>query len=146
MQAKELIKWAEVSVILTGNKNTVRPNRKNKKYTDEIQGLLDFVQEWIDKKGNVTKAVVTVKVPEKAADSKKESVPAVVSVIETVKNNDYISVDALPSDRKIYTEGNYRGLYSSGKKFYTNKVKDGTLDIREWSKIEKAKKYLDSLK
>ena len=67
-------------------------------------------------------------------------------IVDQVKKQDYVSVDSLPKDRKLMSEDGYRGLYSSGKKFYTNKVKSGGLDIREWSKLSKAKEYLDNLK
>lgn len=142
MEAKNLIKWNEVSIILTGNPSTVRSDRLNKKHADKIDALLDYVQKWIDKKGNVKQATVTIKVKEPMESVVLEE--AVVPKID--KKQYYVSVDKLPDDRQIYTADGYRGLYVSGKKFYTNKVKNGKLDIREWSKIEKAKEYLDSLK
>jgi hypothetical protein len=163
MQAKELVKWNEISVVLRGNPNTIRADRINKKDAAKIEALLDYVQNWIDRKGNVKEARVTIKVPEVEEQNTYEGfvnkhemhdeVPNIPSkVLKEMWDNakpkklDYKSVKALPLDRKIVIDPDCRGIYSSGNKFYTNKVKDGALDIREWSKIQKAKEYLNSLK
>lgn len=146
MQAKDLIKWKEISLVLSGNPNTVRSDRPNTKHSEKIEALLDYVQDWIDKKGNVGEVKVTIKAPVKCETSDLESEEVEIPEPVQVKKQDYVSVDSLPKDRKLMSEDGYRGLYSSGKKFYTNKVKSGGLDIREWSKLSKAKEYLDNLK
>ena len=144
MQAKELIKWNEVSVVLTGNPNTIRGDRTSKKHVAKIEALLDYVQNWIDRKGNVKEVRLTVKVPIVVEEVLEYEI--VNAVVELPKKLDYVAVQSLPQDRKIVIDPECRGIYSSGNKFYTNKVKDGAIDIRQWSKIEKAKEYLKSLK
>lgn len=146
MKASEMIKWKEVSIVLAGNPNTIRSDRPNAKHAEKIKALLDYVQDWIDRKGNVEEVKITIKAPIKCENSDVESEEIEIPNPIQTKKQDYVSVESLPKDRKIMSEEGYRGLYSSGKKFYTNKVKAGGLDIREWAKLDKAKNYLNSLK
>lgn len=158
IKAIDIVKWDKISVVLTGNPNTIRADRPNKKHAEKIASLLEFVQNWIDGKGEV-KISVKVKEDQSTYDGfapkyeiKDEAPDIPAEILKKMWNEanpkklDYVSVAALPNDRKIMTEEGYRGLYSSGKKFYTNKVLEGKLDIREWSDLSKAKKYLDNLK
>lgn len=157
MDAKNMVSWKVISTVLTGNGNTVRVDRPNKKYQKEIESLLDYVQDWMDRKGVVGEVKVT------AVVSKKQKKPLLESQEEKVvklnnqkienavfsgnnSNNLYVLVDSLPKDRKSMTEEGYRGLYTSEGKFYTNKVIDNKLEIREWKDLNKAKIYLNSLK
>ncbi len=160
MDAKSLVNWKIISTVLTGNGNTVRVDRPNKKYGNEINSLLDYVQDWIDRKGVMGEVKVTAVITEKSVYDgfthkyeMQDEVPNIPKeqlskIWDDVKPKilDYIVVDSLPKDRKAMTEEGYRGLYSSGKKFYTNKIIENRLDIREWSDLKKAKEYLDSLK
>ena len=145
MQAKDLIKWKWVSIILTKNPNTIRADRNNKKYQDEINELTDFVQGWIDDKLVRSDVKILVKVPEKEVEI---SAPAQLAKVKVKKTPDFVIVESLPSDRKLVNLQGYKGLYSSleTKKWYTNKVIDGALEIKEWATIELAKDYLNSLK
>jgi hypothetical protein len=54
-------------------------------------------------------------------------------------------VTSLPKERKMIIDGNLKGLYSAGNKWYTNKIVDNALVILEWNKLDYAKKYLESL-
>ncbi len=193
MDAKKMVNWNIISTVLTGNGNTVRVDRPNKKYENEINSLLDYVQDWIDRKGVIGEVKVTAivqefydaepvnmglmdeaghwnfgkqriskleienKPPEWAKKHKQvmktqtetmtpRDYKIVATEIEPKSTPHYVLVDSLPKDRKAMTEEGYRGLYSSGGKFYTNKVVENKLEIREWSRLEKAKEYLDNLK
>lgn len=55
------------------------------------------------------------------------------------------AVTSLPKERKMIVDGNLKGLYSAGNKWYTNKIVDNALVILEWDKLDYAKKYLESL-
>jgi hypothetical protein len=57
-----------------------------------------------------------------------------------------VSVSGLPDNRVLITTGGYLGLYSGNRRFYTNKMVDGNLEVLEWREVGKAKKYLDWLK
>ncbi len=193
MDAKKMVNWNIISTVLTGNGNSVRVDRQNKKYENEINSLLDYVQDWIDRKGVMGEVKVTAVVPEfydaeqvnrglmdeaghwnfgkqkiskltienkppEWATKHKQTIKTqtetmspiefkiTATEIEPKSTHHYVLVDSLPKDRKAMTEEGYRGLYSSGKNFYTNKVVENKLEIREWSKLEMAKLYLNSLK
>ena len=57
-----------------------------------------------------------------------------------------VSVSGLPENRVLITTGGYLGLYSGNRRFYTNKIVYGNLEVLEWREVGKAKKYLDWLK
>ena len=54
-------------------------------------------------------------------------------------------VSMLPKERKMISDPVLKGLYTSGNKWYTNKIVDNALVILEWDKLDYAKKYLESL-
>lgn len=76
----------------------------------------------------------------------------IVPVVEVVEEDllDYragsVSVSGLPENRVLITTGGYLGLYSGNRRFYTNKMVYGNLEVLEWREVSKAKKYLDWLK
>lgn len=61
MKSNKIINYSEVSVVLTGNKNTVRANRENREFSEPIKELVDFVNEWVDRNSKSKKAVLTIK-------------------------------------------------------------------------------------
>lgn len=170
MEAKSIIKWSEVSIALTGNPNTIRADKSYKKYAAKIEPLLDYIQNWIDNKGETKEVKVTVKVPEVVVEgflpkpvltvgdamviAEDEFIIAELNEIQgsvAIKSTktpkpEYKLVDALPTDRVIVTDAGVRGLYECKNKYYTNKVCEGKLEIREWKKQDAAVKYLESFK
>lgn len=164
MEAKSIIKWSEVSIALTGNPNTIRSDKSYRKYAAKIEPLLDYIQNWIDNGGEPKEVKVTIKVPEPVEEiepvvfEKAESNGKVVFETFELKHIDeilkpaktpkpeYKLVDALPTDRVIVTDAGVRGLYECKNKYYTNKVCEGKLEIREWKKQDAAVKYLESFK
>lgn len=61
MDSKKLINFSEVSMVLTGNKNTIRANRNNNQYNNQIEELVLFLDGWVSR-NSVTKEVkVTIK-------------------------------------------------------------------------------------
>jgi hypothetical protein len=61
MDNKKLINYSEISLKLTGNKNTIRSNRENVKYVGELQELLNFLDGWVFRNSKLNKAEVTIK-------------------------------------------------------------------------------------
>lgn len=61
MDSKKLINFSEVSVVLTGNKNTIRANRNNIQYSSEIEELVLFLDGWVSRNSVSKKATVDVK-------------------------------------------------------------------------------------
>lgn len=60
MDPKKLINFSEVSLVLTGNKNTIRANRNNIQYTDAIEELILFMDGWVSRNSKSKQAVVNV--------------------------------------------------------------------------------------
>lgn len=61
MDSKKLINYAELSESITGNRNTIRSNRENKKYAGEIKELTDYLDSWIFRNSKSKESIVTVK-------------------------------------------------------------------------------------
>ena len=61
MDSKKIINFSEVSLVLTGTRNTIRANRPNPKYAAEISELVDFVDEWVKKNSISKEAKVIIK-------------------------------------------------------------------------------------
>lgn len=65
MDPKKLISYADVSEVLTGNRNTVRADRPNFVHRKPINELLDFVTEWIGRNSKAKENHITIKTIEK---------------------------------------------------------------------------------
>lgn len=64
MDSKKLINFSEVSVVLTGNKNTIRANRANRgnvQYSEPIEELVEFLDGWVSRNSVSKKANVEIK-------------------------------------------------------------------------------------
>lgn len=61
MESKKIINFSEVSLLLTGNKNTIRSNRESVKYSKPINELIDFLDDWVCRNSKSKKAIVTIK-------------------------------------------------------------------------------------
>ncbi len=61
MDPKKLINFREVSLVLTGNKNTIRANRNNLQYSNSIEELVLFLDGWVSKNSVTKKATVKIK-------------------------------------------------------------------------------------
>lgn len=61
MDNKKLINYSEISLKLTGNKNTIRSNRENVKYVGELQELMDFLDGWVFRNSKLKEGKVTIK-------------------------------------------------------------------------------------
>lgn len=61
MDSRKLINYAELSESITGNRNTIRSNRENKKYAGEINELLDYLDAWVFRNSKLKEAIVTIK-------------------------------------------------------------------------------------
>lgn len=61
MESKKIINFSEVSLLLTGNKNTIRSNRESVKYSKPINELIDFLDDWVYRNSKSKKAIVTIK-------------------------------------------------------------------------------------
>lgn len=61
MDPNKIINFSEVSLVLTGTRNTIRANRPNPKYAAEISELVDFVDEWVKKNSTSKKAKIIIK-------------------------------------------------------------------------------------
>jgi ribosome-associated translation inhibitor RaiA len=46
---KRILKYSEVSDILTGNRNTIRINRPNESNYKALNELYEFLQGWVEK-------------------------------------------------------------------------------------------------
>lgn len=60
-----IINYSEVSLVLAGNKSTIRANRDNVEFAEPIKELVDFVSEWVDRNSKSKKAVLTIKTKKK---------------------------------------------------------------------------------
>ncbi len=66
MESKnKIINYSEVSLVLAGNKSTIRANRDNVEFAEPIKELVDFVSEWVDRNSKSKKAVLTIKTKKK---------------------------------------------------------------------------------
>ena len=61
MDSKKLINFSEVSLVLTGNKNTIRANRKNIQYTSSVEELVLFLDGWVSRNSVTKEATVDIK-------------------------------------------------------------------------------------
>jgi len=61
MDSKKLINYSEVSLVLTGNKNTVRANRNNIQYNNQIEELVLFLDGWVSRNSVAKEGKVTIK-------------------------------------------------------------------------------------
>ena len=61
MDPKKLINFTEVSLVLTGNKNTIRSNRENANFSKPINELLKYLDKWVAKNSKDKSAIITIK-------------------------------------------------------------------------------------
>lgn len=61
MESKRIINYSEVSEVLAGNRNTIRADRANEKFSEPIGELMQFLDGWITRNSKSKKTVVTVK-------------------------------------------------------------------------------------
>lgn len=61
MDSKKLINYAELSESLTGNRNTIRSNRENKKHSGAVNELIAYLDGWIYRNSKSKEAIVTIK-------------------------------------------------------------------------------------
>jgi len=61
MDSKRLINFSEVSLVLTGNKNTIRANRNNIQYTSSIEELVLFLDGWVSRNSVAKEATIDIK-------------------------------------------------------------------------------------
>ena len=61
MDSKRIINYSEVSEVLSGNRNTVRADRANEKFSESIGELMEFLDGWITRNSKSKKTVVTIK-------------------------------------------------------------------------------------
>jgi len=61
MDSKKLINFSEVSLVLTGNKNTIRANRNNIQYSNSIEELVLFLDGWVSRNSVSKEVKVTIK-------------------------------------------------------------------------------------
>lgn len=58
---KKIIKYSELSIILTGGRNTIRANRPNASHSKPLEELYDFLDEWVERNSKSKEATVTIK-------------------------------------------------------------------------------------
>ncbi len=58
---KRIIKYSELSYILTGGRNTIRANRPNASHSEALQKLYDFLEGWIRDNSIEKDVKVTIK-------------------------------------------------------------------------------------
>ena len=61
MSTKKLINFSEVSLKLTGNKNTIRANRNNANYATAIDELVLYLDDWVARNAKQKEAKVIIK-------------------------------------------------------------------------------------
>lgn len=49
MRTSNVFNWRQISVILSGNPESVRSNYRGKKYNAAYNELMQFAERWIDK-------------------------------------------------------------------------------------------------
>lgn len=58
---KRILKYSEVSTILTGGRNTIRANRPNTSHSKQLQELYDFLEDWVERNSKSKEATLTIK-------------------------------------------------------------------------------------
>lgn len=58
---KKIIKYSEVSKILTGSPNTIRHNRPNESNSGALNELYEFLSLWVEKNAKSKEVKVTIK-------------------------------------------------------------------------------------
>ena len=58
---KKIIKYSEVSKILTGNANTIRYNRPNESNSGSLNELYEFLDGWVRRNSKSKEVKVTIK-------------------------------------------------------------------------------------
>lgn len=61
MESHKIINYSEVSLVLTGNKSTIRANRKNQEFSEPLKELISFLNTWVSKNSKSKNAVITKK-------------------------------------------------------------------------------------
>ncbi len=61
MDPKKIINFSEVSLVLTGTRNTIRANRQNSKFAVPITELVDFIDDWVARNSKNKAAKVKIK-------------------------------------------------------------------------------------
>lgn len=61
MNSKKLINYAELSESITGNRNTIRSNRENKKHSGALTELVNYLDGWVFRNSKINEAAVTIK-------------------------------------------------------------------------------------
>lgn len=61
MDTKKLISFRHVSEVLTGNKETIRGDRPNSKYSGPLNELFDFLEAWSSRNSKSKEVNITVK-------------------------------------------------------------------------------------
>ena len=61
MNSKKLLNYAELSECITGNRNTIRSNRENKKHCGAVNELIDYLDLWIFRNSKSKETTVTIK-------------------------------------------------------------------------------------
>lgn len=61
MDTKKLISFRHVSEVLTGNKETIRGDRPNAKYSGPLNELFDFLEDWSSRNSKSKEVNITVK-------------------------------------------------------------------------------------
>lgn len=64
MDSRKLINYAELSESITGNRNTIRSNRENKKHAGAVKELIDYLDAWVFRNSKSKETVVTIKTNE----------------------------------------------------------------------------------
>jgi hypothetical protein len=49
MKPTEIINWRKVSIALSGNPEGVRSTYSGKKYKDEVNELINFAENWLER-------------------------------------------------------------------------------------------------
>jgi hypothetical protein len=58
---KKIIKYSEVSKIMTGGRNTIRVNRPNVSHSKALEELYDFLEGWVERNSLVKENIITIK-------------------------------------------------------------------------------------
>jgi len=58
---KKIIKYSEVSKILTGSPNTIRYNRPNESNSVALNELYEFLDDWVRRNSKSKEVKVTIK-------------------------------------------------------------------------------------
>lgn len=61
MDSKKLINYAELSESITGNRNTIRSNRENKKHAGAVNELINYLDAWVFRNAKLKETIVTIK-------------------------------------------------------------------------------------